>query len=247
MATRNGTKKETGMTKKVDLSAEFRAAALKDPEGALAHMIIATMGVSLSTVMGEVEKMLAAKDNKALLLCLAAAVQIRENTVFVGNDFAGFRTKYSTLVITSGRAQNDVYNFGAIHACGHALAVIGSGSVLSHISTKAGNCVTGSGFTDNEAGQINAEIYRGWTVEDKAAWPAWLTRIKAAHETKVTTLGQWVPSAAVAFGKLLSPVLHAAELEQPGSAKALAGPPLAGSRPSTKKDSKDAKDQTDPE
>jgi len=175
-------------TKKGMLSQEFTRAAAEDPSGALAYMLMSAFGVSLARCMEVCARLLVAENKAAIIMCLTAAVQIRANVTFVGRDFAGIRLGAPELIIEGERQTGDVYNFGALHACGHIFANMVVHGTGKNILAKAGDCVRGTGFTDNEAGQINAEIFKAWTQEDKQALNVWLSDNIAAHGPKIEAI-----------------------------------------------------------
>lgn len=157
-------------TKQVRLSEAFRAAAIADAKGALSTMFIGSFGVDLLTLIRIAKEVLANKDEDAIMLAVTAAVQVRGNVVFVGRDFANIRSKYPELVIEGERAQQDIFNFGALHAMGHVLCHLSSHPLAQKALAKAGSCITGAGTPDSEAGKINKEISLQWTPADMTAF-----------------------------------------------------------------------------
>jgi hypothetical protein len=156
-------------TKNVTQTREFLTAAAGHEEDALAFVIMACLGISMTVCLSNVTSALNARDYKVLVLMVAAAGQIRENVVFVGDDYADMKAKYPSLMIEGTREQKDKFNFSALHICGHILCMITTDPLGKLILAKAGNCVGGGGFTDNEAGKINQEIYKKWSREDHDA------------------------------------------------------------------------------
>jgi len=153
-------------TKTVTLTQEFLRAAAGSEEGALAYQLLAAFGVSLSGCYDEVNKAVSSKDTKVIVLMMVSGVQIRGNVVFVGSNYGDIRTKYPSLVIEGSRQQMDVFNFGALHVCGHILAAMTKHTLGAKISAKAGNCAIGQGFTESEAGKINKEIFASWSPQE---------------------------------------------------------------------------------
>jgi len=153
-------------TKTVTLTQEFLRTAAGSEEGALAYQLLAAFGVSLAGCLDEVSKAVSAKDAKMIVLMMVSGVQVRGNVVFVGPNYGDIRTKYPSLVIEGARPQMDIFNFGALHVCGHILAAMTKHALGGKISAKAGNCAIGQGFNDSEAGKINKEIFSGWNPED---------------------------------------------------------------------------------
>lgn len=192
-------------TKAGSLTPAFMQAAGRDPEGALSAMMLAAFGVSLSTIMALAGKILAAKDVQLIILAMTAGVQIRNHVVFVGREYGSVRTLYPDLVIEGDREQRDIFNFGALHALGHALAHITTHDLGQKIISKAGSCVTGEKLTDSEAGNINREIYVGWTAEDKLAWQGWSSSTRASHGQTLDEVVASVPARARAFNSAMAP------------------------------------------
>jgi hypothetical protein len=119
--------------------------------------------------------------------------------VFVGRDFGGIRSKYPELVIEGGRPQQDVYNFGALHALGHILAHVASDSTGGKVLQKAGSCITGDYGTESEAGKINKEIYSSWSLTDRSEFSKWVTAAKVAGGTTVDAFVQSIPALSKTF------------------------------------------------
>jgi hypothetical protein len=206
MSRQNNTKtKKT--TAAVSLSEDFRRAAATDVEGALAYMIMSAFGVSLSKCASAVSKMIKMKDYKLMSMCIAAGVQVRGNVVFV--DMPQISKEYPDLVITGQREAKDQYNFGALHVCGHILAGISNSNICKIVLAKAGSCVTGQGFSDSEASQVNEEIYKSWSDADKQAFAAWAAAVPEADVKIVTFLADGIPKASADF---------AAKMTKPASA-----------------------------
>lgn len=160
-------------TKRSNLSPEFMAAAARDPLGALATQFLAAFGIDLDTLMSVAEKAIHSNDDHVFYLAIAAAVQIRANVVFVGRDFGNVREKYPELVIEGDRPQNDIYNYGALHALGHIFCHLTNHQLGQKVLNKVGSCITGAGTPDSEAGKINKEMANSWSVEDKNRFIAW--------------------------------------------------------------------------
>jgi len=165
--------KSRQITKLGSLTPQFKAAAVTDPEGALAYMFLAAFGVSLNMLTAIADKVFATKDASLVLLALVAGVQIRAHTVFVGAEYAGVKAKYPDLIIDSVRDQQDQFNFSALHVLGHVFAHAMVSSRGKAVLEKAGSAVTGDGVTDSEAGKINRELADGWTLDDRSAWRDW--------------------------------------------------------------------------
>lgn len=193
-------------TKTGNTTPAFLAAAASNAEGALSYMLMSAFGVSLSVLMSTASMILMSKDAQLMYLCLTAAVQIRNNVVFVGNQYGALRVKYPELVIEGSREQKDILNFGAVHALGHVLAHVSNHPLAQKILSKAGSCITGQYETDSEAGKINKEIHASWTLEDKGSWNAWLTATKVACSSDLDGFIANIPGmsqnfAMVAFAK----------------------------------------------
>lgn len=161
-------------TKRGNLSDAFRTAAVSDPVGALATQFLAAFGVDLQALIEIASKIIKTKDINAAMMAITAAVQIRANVVFVGRDFGNIREKYPALVIEGDRPQQDIFNFGALHALGHLLCHATTSEWGQKALAKVGSCVTGTGTPDTEAGKINQELAASWSPNDKAAASSWL-------------------------------------------------------------------------
>jgi hypothetical protein len=149
------------------MESKLRAAAVKDEVGALAYILESSFGTSISAVAGDVEKMIAGKDEKAILACLVASVNIRENISFL--SFADFSANYPSLVITGRKEVRDNFNFSALRAAGHLIAGTVKLGITDKINDKAGNCVFGGTFPTSEAGKINKETFSGMSESDSTA------------------------------------------------------------------------------
>ena len=169
-------------SKAVRLSEAFRAAAITDPKGALATMILASFGVDLVTLIRIARDILVNKDEDAAIMAIAAAVQVRGNVVFVGRDFANIRSKYPELVIEGERAQQDIFNFGALHVLGHLLCHLSAHTIAQKALSKAGSCITGANTPDSEAGKINKEISQQWTPSDLEAFRSFVSATDLAEK-----------------------------------------------------------------
>jgi len=139
-----------------------------------------------------------------MLLCLTAAVQIRNNVVYVGPQYGNIRATYPGLVIEGQRDVKDMFNFGACHICGHILAEVSSHELGVSILKKAGSCVTGKDTTESEAGKINAEINKGFIAEDVAAFRAWNASLPADDQAVVDQVLSSVAAKSANFAQKLS-------------------------------------------
>lgn len=165
------------MTKRSNLTDAFLRQAVVDPLGALATQFMAAFGVDLSALMSVAEQVITAKDQSVFMMAITAAVQIRANVVFVGRDFANIRTRYPVLVIEGDRPQNDIFNFGALHALGHIFCHITNNDWGYKVIAKVGSCITGELTPATDAGKINKEVADSWGASDKAAFGAWLNNL----------------------------------------------------------------------
>jgi len=215
-------------TKSVNLSTEFLRAAAADAEGSLAYMLLAAFGVSLLKCMQAVEKMVTTKDTKMILFCLASAVQIRGNVVYIGPQFANVRVEYPDLIIEGAREQKDVFNFGACHICGHLLANMSSEPLAVQILKKAGDCVTGANFTDNEAGKINQQIFSSHSREDRDAYQKWENEYFDSFSGILDPIIASLPTLSKSFAETMKAPL-----------KVTAGPPVIAARPPASAGKKD--------
>lgn len=195
------------------------SAAGQNPEAALSYQLLAAFGVTLGALMTIAEKMLSSSDASAIIMALTAGVQIRNHVVFVGREYANVRQAYPDLIIEGDRDQRDIFNFGALHALGHVMAHVTGQDLGRKILSKAGSCITGENLTTSEAGNINREIFNGWSVEDKSAWAAWLVRVKTARMAWLDTVVTSIPERARTFTVLMRP------------ASAPTAPPTAPVRP----------------
>lgn len=186
-------------SKSGSLTPAFVQAAVRDPEGALSHMMLASFGVTLASLMSIAMKAFGLQDIQIIIMAMTAGVQIRNHVVFVGREYGDVRAKYPELIIDGDREQRDIFNFGALHALGHVFAHVTGNDLGPKILSKAGSCVTGEKLTESEAGNINKEIYLGWTTEDKGSWAAWLATAQANHRGVLDPIVGTVPTRAKAF------------------------------------------------
>lgn len=224
-------------TKMVVHSAAFTQEAARNPENALAYMLLAAFGISLDALVEVVKNILANRDTQVAILALAAAVQIRGNVVFVGREYGNVRERYKELVIEGPRSVQDQFNFGALHAVGHILAMIADTPLSKKILKKAGNCITGDGVTGSEAGLVNKEIADNWAPEDRTAMMAWMVGLSADNRQFVTTILDGMRDRATQFDEAVraaaAPVQGAirppaAGAAQGGGARAAPPAPAAG-------------------
>jgi hypothetical protein len=163
-------------TTKVDHSAEFRALAAQQPQQSLIYLFVTAFGFTLAQGFQVVTSIIKNRDVQMAALILDAAVQIRNNVVYVGQGYADVRTKYASLVITGRTDIEDIFNFHALHICGHILCDMGSRNKAAvwfpQALEKAGSCISGkdSDYPDNEAGKINKDIRDGWSKTHLAAY-----------------------------------------------------------------------------
>jgi hypothetical protein len=201
--------KTKSITKVGNLTQEFKAAAVLNGDGALAYMLFAAFGTSLSSLMTVADRALVSKDVSVIILALTAGVQIRNHVVFVGADHGGIKQKYPELIIEGARDQPDQFNFGALHALGHLFAHITSDALGRKILAKAGSCISGEFLTDSPAGIINKEINSSWTGGDRVAWTPWNSAKAAEHGTVINQIVASMQQRATDFGKTLAPKARA--------------------------------------
>lgn len=169
-------------TKQVFLTSDFLAESARNPDGALAYMFVSAFGISLAALMDIAAKVIKSKDTKIVAIALAAAVQIRNNVVFVGRDYGDIRKKYPELIIEGQRTQQDAFNYSALHALGHLFCHLSTSSVAEKALKKAGSCITGEHATDNIAGNINVEIAGAWATEEKSQVLAYVAANRGSTE-----------------------------------------------------------------
>jgi len=186
-------------TKPGSLTQDFLRAAAEDPMGGLASMFLAAFGVSLDTLMRIAKKALDKNDINVMMMAFTAGVQIRAHVVFVGRDFGNIRVEYPELVIEGGRPQQDIYNFGALHALGHLFAHVTNDPTGGKVVQKAGSCITGEYSSESDAGKINKEIFNSWSLSDKNSFPAWLTAAKTTSSAVADAFVASIPGLARAF------------------------------------------------
>lgn len=170
------------------LSQEFLRAAAGDEEAALAHMLLSAFGISLQECMDIVEKAIANKDSKIIVMMMGAGVQVRGNIVFVGREYANVRSVYPKLVIEGDRETKDIFNYSALHICGHILAHVTSNSLGVKILKKGGDCILGEYELSTQAGEINKEIASSWTAEDKSNFGSWLEAMSGDDQAVVDNI-----------------------------------------------------------
>lgn len=157
-------------TKRVNHSSTFTRAAEADKVGSLAYMLMAAFGVSLDELCTIARAAITQADENLVAMALTAAVQIRGNVVHVGSEFGNFKRLYPVLIIEGDRAQQDIFNFSAIHCLGHVLCHIATHPLAGKILKKAGSAITGQYVTASAAGRINKEIADAWTDDDKESF-----------------------------------------------------------------------------
>jgi len=211
--------KTKNTTKTGNLSQEFKAAAVLNGDGALAFMLFAAFGTSLSVLMATADRALVSKDVSVIILALTAGVQIRNHVVFVGADHGGIKQKYPELIIEGARDQPDQFNFGALHALGHLFAHITSDALGRKILAKAGSCISGEFLTDSPAGVINKEINSSWTGEDRLAWTPWNSVKAAEHGVVINQIVASMQQRAIDFGKTLAPKVRVPQIPAPATTK----------------------------
>jgi len=200
------TKKGRKPTTIIEHSQEFLMAANANPEGALAFKYMEAFGMTLETAIIIVRRMLASKDASVFMIMLVAGVQVRKNVTFVGNDFAGIRTKYPELIIKGRKDTDDLYNFGALHICGHIIGHTTKEQVISQLLGKAGDCVAGKEFPDNEAGDINKEIRSTWTDQQSKDAVTKAEALGTEHDVFVKYMVVQIPALYKAFMDIIYPI-----------------------------------------
>jgi hypothetical protein len=150
-------------------SAKAAAAAESKPELALAYAFMAAFGFNLTDAVLVLMRILENEHWHMIALVMAASVQIRENVVFVGDNWKKLSTDYPEFVITGRAGSKDMFNFSALHLVGHVACNFARNSKLALLALKkGGDCVTGKYCGDNTAGKVNGEIAASWSREDKA-------------------------------------------------------------------------------
>jgi len=191
-------------TKKVNHTPAFSRAASDDPLGSLAYMILSAFGVSLTTIMEICDKILADNNIPIAMMCIAAGVQIRGNVTYVGRDFSNIRETYPQLVIEGDRDTGDVFNFGALHAVGHALCHLSRDSIATAVIKKSGSCITKESVNQTDAGSINGEIADGWAPEDVALFRQWSSATGSSKAAAITGIFDSIKPKAKAFSTTIS-------------------------------------------
>lgn len=217
------------LSKRGSLTPAFLARAQIDQFGALSYMLMAAFGVTLAQIMETVSKMLEQKNLNVVVMCLTAGVQIRAHVVFVGRDFENMRFEYPALIIEGERPQADIFNFGALHACGHLLAHLTDHKLGKSILAKAGSCITGENTTLNEAGQINKELFESWTPTDKSFYATWAPAVNAASRNVIINVCDAVLVRSTAFGAAVTASMSggASSASSAGGARGPVQPPPA--------------------
>lgn len=200
-------------TKPGNLSADFMASARVDEEGSLAYMIVSAFGISLQAVIAACLKMQETNNTKVAMMCLAAGVQIRNHVVYVGPMFANMRNDYPDFIIEGIRPNQDIFNFSALHIAGHVLSHFTTKTFGTKILSKAGDCVLGTSFPDNEAGKINKDLSNSWTPEEKQSMQATKAAINADMRNWIDNLFDSIAPKADTFGARINPA-HAQLLAQ---------------------------------
>jgi len=191
-------------TKRVNLTPAFMRAAETDKVGALAYMLMAAFGVSLTELTTIALDIIDNKNTELCMMSLAAAVQIRGNVVFVGSEFANIRAKYPILIIEGDRAQQDVFNFSALHCLGHILCTFSSEKLAQKILQKAGNAITGANVTASIAGAINKQIAESWPIDEVAEFNAVATKISDKRRAVINSVLAGASTRSTAFSKSVS-------------------------------------------
>jgi len=192
------------ITKRVNHTPAFLRAAEQDKTGALAYMLHASFGVSLFELVEIAKKMLQDQDENLAHMAIAASIQIRNNVVFVGNDFGGIRQQYPMLIIEGERPQQDIFNFSALHSLGHLFCHLSTSQVARKILSKAGSAITGQGVTESIAGKINRELSDGWAVEDRQEFNAFVTSVTPDQRGLIDHVFDGLKAKADNFRRLLS-------------------------------------------
>lgn len=187
------------ITKRVNHTPNFLRAAEQDKTGALAYLLYAAFGVSLSELIAITKKMVQDQDENLAHMAITASLQIRNNVVFVGNDFGGLRQLYPALIIEGERPQQDIFNFSALHCLGHLLCHLSSTPIARKILNKAGSAITGQGVTESVAGRINRELSEGWSMEDKLEFNNYSGTLPAAERQLIDNVFTGLRAKADAF------------------------------------------------
>jgi hypothetical protein len=152
----------------VDRSAEMKAAATKNPQGALAFTFMSAFGFNLEDAMMVFNKIVGNNHWHMIAVVMAASVQIRQNVVFIGEDWKGIKNDYPEFVIVGRSDAKDRFNFSAMHIVGHLVCNFATKSKLAQRALrKGGDCITGNFCPENVAGKVNSEIAGQWSRESK--------------------------------------------------------------------------------
>jgi len=193
------------VTKAVTLSQEFLRAAAGNEEEALAYKLLSAFGVTLEDCIAVVNKAIDAGDSKIIVMMMAAGVQVRGNVTFVGRDYANVRSAYPLLVIEGEREVKDVFNFSALHICGHLLAHATRDPLGERVLNKGGDCIFGKPTLTTEAGEINAEVAAGWSPESLTAAREWEHTMQDHMKAKLDKIVSQFSTLSASFTSKMTP------------------------------------------
>jgi hypothetical protein len=152
-------------------SAAHLAQAKEHPTHALAYAFMSAFGVNLSDAEGIAHKIIDGENWPVLALVMAASVQVRDNVVFVGDDFKGVNEEFPEFIIPGRSGVKDSFNFSAMHLVGHVICNLAHSSKLAEKALKkGGDCVTGKYCGESVAGIINRTISNNWSFDEKQAF-----------------------------------------------------------------------------
>lgn len=169
--------------------------ARTDPRAALISSFKSSFGITLREVIAITKRLLSAskeKENSMIdvgIMCITASTQVRTGVSFITTDYGNIRVEFPEFVLSSTRqGVSDSFNFSAIRMVGHTLNALSDDRIAEKANKKAGNCVTGSFLTDNEAGKINREIYNSHSSEDKTLFSSFQTSLSPAEKANLKTI-----------------------------------------------------------
>jgi hypothetical protein len=116
-----------------------------------------------------------------MIKCLTAAVQVRVNVTFI---HIAEESEFPMFSITSDRENigaNDTDNFKAFHVTGHVMAALAENHRVAKVVAIRGNCFSSITFDDSVAGQLNRQLSKSFSDEDRTNATKWTQSDEAAY------------------------------------------------------------------
>lgn len=153
--------------------------------GTPVKVIVDSLESLISDAMGA-DKVKAQRSIIALKTCILASTNVRDGAVLTGAD--RIVASFEPFSISGTRSQKDTMNFSAVRMAGHILNAVSSSTLAAKLNSKAGNMITGIGFSEGKAGKINQETFMGLTEADKKSFKDFKDELDVNQKAKIDSI-----------------------------------------------------------